>query len=243
MYRVCLLSMTAWVIVDASSLSAKEPLTIVAFGDSTTAKRGPLRVYPDVLQQSLPNNGLPVNVINAGIGGHHTNNAKARFENDVVRHAPDIVIIQFGINDSAVDVWKNPPATEPRIKLTTYVDNLSHFVHTLRKRNVKVVLMTPNPIRWTEKLRTMYGKPPYKPDDDDGFNVLLKEYAKHVRRLASNENVVLVDAYAIFEEFGEQEDKSIDDLLLDGMHPNTDGHKLIATALATEILKLTSNDR
>ena len=41
---------------------------------------------------------------------------------------PDTVLIQFGINDAAVDVWKNPPADRPRVSLKQYRENLIYFV-------------------------------------------------------------------------------------------------------------------
>ena len=139
---------------------------------------------------------------------------------------PDTVIIQFGINDSAVDVWKKPSAAEPRVPLKTYETNLRQFVTALKSKNTEVILMTPNPLRWTDKLKKMYGKNPYNPADPDGFNVRLRDYAMVVRRLAKEESVRLIDVYQAFEEAGD-----VDALLLDGMHPNDRGHRLIADRL------------
>ena len=39
-----------------------------------------------------------------------------------------MIVIQFGINDAAVDVWKKPPATEPRVPLNEYLDNLRTMI-------------------------------------------------------------------------------------------------------------------
>ncbi len=195
---------------------------IVAFGDSTTARRGPLKIYADLIAQSNPKDWI----INAGIGGHNTEHARKRFERDVLEENPDTVIIQFGINDSAVDVWKKPSAAEPRVPLKTYETNLRQFVTALKSKNTEVILMTPNPLRWTDKLKKMYGKNPYNPADTDGFNVRLRDYAMVVRRLAKEESVRLIDVYQAFEEAGD-----VDALLLDGMHPNDRGHRLIADRL------------
>ncbi len=155
------------VFVVCVAANAAEPVTLVAFGDSTTALRGSLTVYATILQEELRG----VRVINAGISGNTTEMARARFDKDVLAHKPAIAIIQFGINDSAVDVWKKPPATQPRVAPERYEANLRHFVETLKSRDARVILMTPNPLRWTPKLKQMYGKPPYKPDDPDGFNI------------------------------------------------------------------------
>ena len=219
------------------SASSAAQTTIVAFGDSTTAPRGKLRTYADLLEEELAGNGVPVRVINAGIGGHNTGHARARFERDVMAHDPDVVIIQFGINDAAVDVWKAPPSTESRVSLVDYEKNLRHFIHVLNERKVTIVLMTPNPLRWTPKMREMYGRAPYVPGEEDGFNLLLRKYAEKVRQIAKSEKVPLIDVYRVFQTYGEKEGNSVGDLLLDGIHPNDAGHRLVGDQLISLMKK------
>ena len=88
-------------------------------------------------------------MINAGVRGNNTEDAARRFQKDVLDNKPDLVVLQFGINDSAVDVWKQPPADKPRVDLKNFRNHLQYFISTLKSRGVKVVLMTPNPLRWT----------------------------------------------------------------------------------------------
>lgn len=215
----------------ASAQPAEKPFTLVAFGDSTTAPRGSLAVYATHLQEQLVAGTRPLNVINAGVGGNTTAMARTRFEKEVLARQPDLVVIQFGINDAAVDVWKKPPATEPRVPLAAFENNLREFCTTLKGRGARVVLMTPNPLRWTPKLKELYGRPPYHADEADGFNVLLRDYAGVVRKLAREENVELVDVFEAFVAHGQQMDRSVDELLLDGMHPNERGQSLVAELL------------
>ncbi|QDU36131.1 putative rhamnogalacturonan acetylesterase YesY [Maioricimonas rarisocia] len=220
--------------LSASHLFADDA-TIVTFGDSTTAPRGKLTVYSDLLVRELPTAARKVQVINAGIGGNNTDMARKRFEKDVLAHDPDVVIIQFGINDAAVDVWKSPPATQPRVDLDRYRENLKHFITTLRARGTHVILMTPNPLRWTPSLKQRYGRPPYDPDDEDGFNLLLREYAAAARRVADQHDVPLVDVDRAFHDYDRQPGQSLADLLLDGMHPNERGQRMIADLLIKEL--------
>ncbi|MFB3903693.1 MAG: SGNH/GDSL hydrolase family protein [Acidobacteriota bacterium] len=207
-------------------------LRCVAFGDSTTASRlvdgHPLEVYATQLARRLAGEGVIPEVLNKGIPGNNTVDAWKRFERDVLSVRPHVVFIQFGINDSAVDVWKKPPAAGPRVPLETYQAKLRMMVRELRAIGAEVYLMTPNPLRWTPELRKLYSGTPYDPSDPDGFNVLLREYAEAVRQLAAEEKVRLVDVYQAFEEYGKVEGQSTDDLLLDGMHPNGRGHRLVA---------------
>ncbi len=211
----------------STATSADSKNVVVTFGDSTTATRGELRVYSKILEEGIAG----IEVINAGVGGHNTDHAKARFESDVRAHNPDLVIIQFGINDAAIDVWKNPPAKESRVSLADYELNLRHFVETLSRDGAVTILMTPNPLRWNKKMREIYGKPPYDPGDEDGFNTFLKNYAGKVRDLAKEKNLPLVDVYQLFESHGSKGGQSVDELLLDGIHPNERGQKIVADNL------------
>lgn len=205
--------------------------TWVTFGDSTTAPRGSLRIYADRLRDALVQRNPSSTVINAGVPGNTTEDGRQRFETDVLANRPDGVVIQFGINDAAVDVWRDPPDTAPRVPLARFKDNLSFFIDAIRARNGRVVLMTPNPMRWTPPLRQRYGKPPYRPDEADGFNPVLNTYAAAVRGLAQQHQVVFLDIHAAFREYGRHPGQSVDALLLDGMHPNAEGHRLVAERL------------
>jgi len=215
-------------------------MTIVTFGDSTTAPRSRVATYSAQIDWTMADEGHPVHVVNSGVGGHNTEMATQRFEDDVLAHEPDLAIIQFGICDSAVDVWRD--ATEPRVSIDRYEANLSHFVGALREQGARVILMTPHPLRWTEKMREMYGKPPYDPGDVDGFNVLLRDYAQRVREVAEHTGATLVDSFAAFEEYGAVEGQSVDELLLDGMHPNSRGHAIEAELLLPHITRIVAGE-
>ena len=216
-----------------SALAA--PVTIVAFGDSTTAPRGRTAVYATLLANELSCEGGDVRVINAGVGGNTTANARTRFQKDVLEHKPDVVILQFGINDSAVDVWKNPPATAPRVALAEYRKNLAEMVRTLKQGGTRVVLMTPNALYWTDTTRKLYSKPPYLPEDADGFNVLLRDYVEAVRVLAHEEGTGLIDVFEACKKADLQPGRKPGWLCRDGMHPDDDGHRLVANLLIAHL--------
>ena len=209
-------------------------VTIVAFGDSTTAVRGSTKVYASILQKELHN----VRIVNAGVGGNTTKMARGRFAADVLGCEPQIAVIQFGINDSAVDVWKTPPAAGPRVPVERYETNLRYFVQTLKRRDTAVVLMTPNPLRWTPRLKEIYGKAPYQPEKSDGLNSPLEPYCEAARRVAREEGVELVDIQRAFVDEAGKRGVSVDSFLSDGMHPNDEGHRLEADILKERILRL-----
>jgi lysophospholipase L1-like esterase len=205
--------------------------TIVSFGDSTTAPRGSLVVYSNILRTELPHYGIDATVINSGVGGNNTNEAMLRFQTDVRDHDPDLVIIQFGINDSMWNLWESPPATGPEVDLATYTANIATMTQTLKADGARVVLMTPNPMRWNDLLKSYYGAAPYDPNDPMGLNATITPYCQAVRDVATAQSVPLVDVYNLFVAYDQVAGQSMDNLLLDGMHPNDQAHQMIADAL------------
>jgi lysophospholipase L1-like esterase len=217
-----------------------EPKTggIMMFGDSTTAYRhgSVQKVYSMRVDEALQSIGSSLSVHNAGIGGNTTRDALKRFDRDVLRHKPRVVVMQFGINDSAVDVWKKPPATEPRVPLAEYIANMRTLITSAQKEKARVIVMTTNPVRWTSKLRELYGKPPYDPAADDGFDsVHLAAYNEALRKLAKELSVPLVDVRAAYPDFAVKHKTPIDGMLLDGMHPGDLGHQLVSELLVPAI--------
>lgn len=196
---------------------------MVGFGASTTADPNS---YCSFLESRFPQ----LTVVNRGVRGNTTAMALERFESDVLSLNPDLVIIQFGINDSTVDVWKEPPATESRVSLADYRKNLHCMVTTLKARGAAVIVMTPNAIRWAPKVLELYGKPPYDPTDPLGFTHIVARYAEAVRQLATELNVPLVDVYAMYDDPSLTQD-DFRRLLPDGLHPNREAHEKSAAAL------------
>ena len=88
---------------------------------------------------------------------------------------------------------------------------------------------------WTPELLSYYGKPPYQPENPDGWNIPLRPYADAVRAIAADDDVLLVDVDELFRAYASAPGHHIDDLLLNGMHPNTEGHRLIAEGILARL--------
>jgi lysophospholipase L1-like esterase len=209
-----------------------KPGGIFMFGDSTTAPRGSVKVYADRVNTMLQSIGSSLSVYNAGVPSNTTVQALKRLQTDVLAYKPRIVVMQFGLNDCAIDVWKKPPATEPRVSQQAYIANYRRMIAATQKAGAKVILMTTNPLRWHSKTRELYGKPPYKPDAEDGFeSATLLAYNDTLRALAKELNVPLVDVHAAYADFAAKKKTFITDMLPDGMHPGDLGHELVAELL------------
>lgn len=210
-----------------------DTLTIVAFGNSTTATRTTIdSVYSQRLPDLLSKFGCTAVVINSGVGGSHTGQLKDnnhhirkhaldRFEGAVLAHHPDIVIIQFGINDSYVD--SDDSLASSRIPLASFRNNLKYMIQSLKDDNVTVILMSPNA---------------FGANKESWRHQRLSLYAEQTRELAKEQQISFIDIYSFFESFGDGTPAARDILLLDGLHPNDLGHSKIVRLIASVIIQL-----
>lgn len=214
------------------------PGGIIMFGDSTTAPRGAVKVYAGLMQAALRESDDAPDIHNAGVPSNTTVDALKRIQADVLAHRPRIVVMQFGINDSTVDVWKKPPATQPRVSLEAYIANCRRLISLAQDAGARVILMTTNPLRWSPRMRELYGRPPYNPEAEDGFEApFLLRYNEAVRSLARKLALPLVDVHAAYPAFAKKHQTDVAGLLPDGIHPGDLGHQLVAGLLLPVLLE------
>ena len=230
----------AWALVlligCAMAARAASPKRIVLLGDSTTYGYALDRPYGQILSEILTARGIPALVINAGINGNTTDGARTRFERDVLARKPDIVVIQYGLNDQGIRFYTDPAATRTLVAQEQFAENLRAFVRQLRERGITAILMTPNPMVWTPELGRKYPDGPYLTPPDGG-NRRLERYVESIRALAVEERVPLVDIYRIYTTRN-----SLDDLFLpDGVHPNEKAYGINADALAQVLVPARAN--
>ncbi len=214
----------------------RDSICIVAFGNSITAERETVdSVFAQRLPSLLEEHGLSCRISNAGIGGSHTGHrrdsdlfqiqhALDRLQQDVLDLEPDLVIVGFGTNDAYIDSKK---ASGPsRITLKEFKKNLTHIIQSLQAIGSKVILIAPNCL----------GK-----NYPDFQNERLRKYVNVVRNLAKKFETGLLDNYALFVNYDQVPAQSMDDLMLDGIHPNDKGHILMAQGLSEIIINILSS--
>ena len=155
-----------------------------------------------------------------------TRQALARLDRNVRSQRPDLVVVRFGINDSWIDVDQG--RTRSRLYRSGYRGNLRTIVRRLRRDGARQVLMTPNPMRWSDPyyIKAFTEHPGVlNVNAVSGIDRLLDVYAEDVRDVAKSESVALVDVFEAFERYGKIPGQSMEDILLagDGIHPNGSG--------------------
>jgi acyl-CoA thioesterase-1 len=227
----------------AGASAAGSGCRIVALGDSTTVGYSVSDGYPRKLARQLFEHGITATVINSGVNGDTTAGARERFERDVLSHAPDVVIIQFGLNDQTVRLYQRPEEVKSYVTETQFSTNLRYFISELRRREVKIVLMTPNPMCWTPVLERHYPEGPFLKGPRGG-NSLLQKYVETERQLAESQKVPLVDVFQGYLKHEKTSGRPITDLMLDdGVHPNEAGYELNTKLLWKQLLPLVNTEK
>lgn len=211
--------------VAMATTGGTDTLVIVCFGNSTTAvRKGLSKPNPERLADRYRAQNIPAKVYNAGKGGNHTGSAgdnafhkgphaQERFIHDVIRHDPDLMIICFGINDAWQDEGKRGPS---RISIGDYRKNLLDFQQELSRRGGETIFLGPNPLGSKYPSFRMHR---------------LRKYHRITRRVARSTRSEWINTFRLFKKKSPAAVASIDQLLMDGMHPNDAGHEIIAEAI------------
>lgn len=125
---------TAAVLLSLFSLSTTAPLLrdgdrVVFFGDSITAAHTWTRGVEEFVLTRDPEKSITF--INAGVGGHTAADGLSRIETDVLVHRPSVVVVNFGLNDSAY-----PDGTDG----AAFERNMGSIVDRLKSGGVRVIL-------------------------------------------------------------------------------------------------------
>jgi alpha-galactosidase len=160
--------------------------------------------YPYLLHRGLAKRfpHAVINVIVAGIGGENAEQGAERFKRDVLCKEPDVVTIDYGLNDRAIGLKRSETAWRKMIEMAL-------------AQHVKVILLTPTP-DMTAHL--------------DDPNDALNQHARQIRRLAAKYHVGLVDSLKLFEA-KIKAGTPLKDLMAQSNHPNFQGHKIVAAGL------------
>ncbi len=186
-------------------LSSGEPFRIIAIGDSLTqgwmVRKGYLDFLADMLKVSFP--GCDVTIINRGIPGDTAEGGLFRLRKDVLESDPDLVFIQFALNDAFTGVL--PVRFKNTIK--TMVD------HIRADTFAEILLMTSVPIMHQEE------------------DFMAENFYSRLIELSKEENIPIALVHHYWKQ-KIAEGTDIRSLVqMDMVHPNVEGYRLMAEAV------------
>ena len=140
-----------------------------------------------------------VNVIITAVGGENSISGAKRFDNEVLNHQPDVLFIDYALNDRGAGLERSYKAWDEMIKKA-------------KRENIKIILLTPSPDQRVDYSDT---------------NNQLKMHTDQIIRLANKNKVGLVDSYNAFGFLYTNKSK-LKKYMSQVNHPNEKGHELIA---------------
>ena len=203
------------IVILMTSFGSQKKTRVIFFGDSITQAGVNAGGYIVRIDSMCKQEGAGDNFefIGAGIGGNKVYDLYLRMETDVLAKEPDMVVIYVGVND----VWHKTSSGTG-----TDADKFEKFyqaiIDKLKTKSIKVVLCTPAAIG--EK--TDFSNP----QDGD-----MNEYSNIIRRIASKNNLPLVDLRKAFLDYNLKSNATNKDrgiLTTDRVHLNPAGNQLVA---------------
>lgn len=176
----------------------------VPAGYFKTPQVNTIEAYPNILLKKLKAiyPFAVINVIVTAIGGENSVQGAERFERDVLTHKPDLILIDYGLNDRGLGLDKPFIAWNQMIKQA-------------KEQGIKVILLTPSPDQTVNF---------DNPEND------LKKHTNQIRKIATENQIGLVDSYKAFE-FLYPDKLQLEKYMSQVNHPNELGHELIANEL------------
>ena len=211
--------------LDREGLEKYGPINIVIFGDSVShgAVNGYIdyeNVYWNLLKRKLNalRDYIPVNMINASVGGTTAKRSLPRLESQVLRHEPDLIIVSFGLNDVNGELEEYLEALREIFKKC--IDSESDVIFmTPNMLNTRVADDTPKEyLRYAAKTAVM---------QNEGR---MDEYIYAAAALANELGVTVCDCYSMWKEISKAQDVTM--LLANRInHPTSEMHRLFADSL------------
>ncbi len=219
------------ILLDTKGLEQYGPINIVIFGDSVShgAVNGYIdyeNVYWNLLKKKLNQyrDYIPVNMINASIGGTTARNSLSRMEKRVFSHTPDLVIICFGLNDV-------------NRELEDYLDALKQIFNRCNEEKCDAIFMTPNMLNTyvADDAPEQYRE--YASVTAEMQNSgRMDKFMYSAIALAQKMGITVCDCYSKWKKLSETEDVTM--LLANRInHPISEMHKMFADELYKLILE------
>lgn len=190
---------------------------IVFFGDSRVQNWVPL---PEIDNTT---------VINAGINGETTTEMRRRFDHDVLRHQPDIVVIQAGVNDLTAAVTKG--VKNPTQLTNDMHSNMQYYINALKKQNIKLVVTSIFPHSTYSLPKKLFWHNSLSADIDNSNQV--------IEGFASDSGVTYLNLSDVFYKDELTLDSS---LFIDTLHINTDAYGQINRVLDALLITLSQDE-
>lgn len=160
--------------------------------------------YPHLLLKKLKEKYpyAVINIITTSIGGENSEEGQLRFSEDVLPYKPDVLFIDYALNDTGIGLERAKMAWQKMIDAA-----LEH--------HIKIILLSPSP---DQRVNILDEK------------AALSLHAQQIKKLANENEIGLADVYGSFQSIM-RKDRSIKQFMSHINHPNKKGHQVIVDTI------------
>ncbi|MDB4438239.1 SGNH/GDSL hydrolase family protein [bacterium] len=176
----------------------------VPSGYHRTPQVKPFESYPHLFRQTLAERypHAVFNVITTAIGGENSAQGASRFKKEVIPHRPDLILIDYALNDR-------------RLPIDVVEKAWRRMIQEAKSSRIPLILITP-----TGATNANFSNP------DDPLTIR----AQLLRKLARETDVMLADVSLAWQA-AIKSGTSQGDLLSQGNHPNLAGHQIASSVI------------
>lgn len=186
--------------VFVENLRAGQKQTIVFYGTSLTAAGAWTRLLTEELNAKFPGQ---VTARNSGGPGMHSGWGLKNVDERVIAHNPDVVFIEFSINDAVARFKLSPVKAK---------ENLNAMIERIRtaRPGCEIILQVMNPVTG-------------KPEGDSGWRPTMEECQNNYREVAKERRLKLIDHMPAWTDVMAKDERRFRAYIPDGVHPAQEG--------------------
>jgi arylsulfatase A-like enzyme/lysophospholipase L1-like esterase len=160
--------------------------------------------YPMLVLQKVTEkfSTVPINMIRTAIGGENAEQGEKRFDSTVLVHHPNVLFIDYALNDRSIGIDRARIAWESMIKKTL-------------AKNIKLILLTPTPDLTEDILNE---------------TTPLEKHSAMIIALGKQYNIPVIDSYHTFKKMA-MAGVDLKSLMAQNNHPNDKGHQVVANLI------------
>ena len=194
----------------SNSMTLRRGDQIAFLGDSITDEEHFPGHFARILDASFPQSGIVC--YNSGIGLNRASDGLARLDRNIMRLAPQWVIVNYGVNDAM------------QVTPDQFAESFESIVRRLREQKIGVVCVAPTGFHAE---RFPDGKYFYTRDQASALDRTAQHEAAAIKTIAQKHGCLFVDALGVLSHCDVPRDR----LMGNQWHPNSEGGRIVALAI------------
>jgi acyl-CoA thioesterase-1 len=201
----------------------------ICFGQGISLHKGWVPRVSAKLDKVAQDHDRKILVVNSSVNGRTTRQALEHMPYEIQSHQPDVLIVQFGMNDC--NYWETDGGN-PRVSPKAFAANLEEIVTRACTFGAKKVLLNTNHPTGRDECPMLHTNVTYQQSNEQ-YNEIIRQVAADL-----GSKIILNDMESVFRACASNRDQLLRLLLPDQLHPSEAGHDLYFEIIQPRIEKV-----